>query len=191
MQFASCRSGVSERSFPVGTGGFEIVYREHRETIRRFLIRKLADPDTAEDLTQEVFLRAHQGWGGKRSGVMLGWLHRIALNVYIDHRRRLERRPAEIPWGEGEEGAPAERVAAAQELEPQAILLLEERRAAIRRAVAGLAPGYADVLGLRYNEDLPLAEIAARLHVPVSTVKARLHRGLRQLKSVLEDAPRV
>lgn len=174
----------------MATGGFESVYREHRETIRRFLIRKLADPDTAEDLTQEVFLRAHQGWGGKRSGVMLGWLHRIAVNVYIDHRRRLDRRPAEISWGEGEEGAPAERVAAAHDTEPQAVVLLEERRAAIRRAVAALSPGYAAVLGLRYNEDLPLAEIADRLEVPVSTVKARLHRGLRQLKSALEEAPR-
>jgi RNA polymerase sigma-70 factor (ECF subfamily) len=174
----------------VVTGGFDTVYREHRETIRRFLIRKLADPDTAEDLTQEVFLRAHQGWGGRRNGVLLGWLHRIALNVYIDHRRRLDRRPPEISWGEGEEGAPAERVAASHEMEPQAVLLLEERRAAIRRAIAGLSPGYAAVLGLRYTEDLPLAEIAARLHVPVSTVKARLHRGLRQLKSALEEAPR-
>jgi RNA polymerase sigma-70 factor (ECF subfamily) len=170
-------------------GGFESVYREHRETIRRFLIRKLADPDIAEDLTQEVFLRAHQGWDGRRSGVLLGWLHRIAVNVYIDHRRRQDRRPAEIPWGEGEESAPAERVAAAPELDPQFLLLLAERRAAVRRAVAGLAPGYATVLGLRYHEDLPLAEIAARLDVPVSTVKARLHRGLRQLKTALEEAP--
>lgn len=170
--------------------GFETVYIEHRETIRRFLIRKLADADTAEDLTQEVFLRAHQGWAGKRSGVMLGWLHRIALNVYIDHRRRQERRPSEIPWDEGEESAPAERVAAAHEWEPQAVLLLAERRATIRRAVAELSPGYAAVLGLRYDEDLPLAEIASRLKVPVSTVKARLHRGLRQLKTVLDEAPR-
>jgi RNA polymerase sigma-70 factor (ECF subfamily) len=168
----------------VGTGGFEAVYREHRETIRRFLVRKLADAEMAEDLTQEVFLRAHQGWGGRRSGYLLGWLHRIAVNVYIDHRRRQDRRPALVPWADDEERPPTS-VASPAAPEPQEAVLRAEERAAVRRAVRALPPGYATVVGLRYQEDLPLAEIAARLDVPVSTVKARLHRSLRHLRSAL------
>lgn len=164
------------------TRPFETVYQEHRETIRRFLDRKLSDAETAEDLTQEVFLRAYGAWSGLRSEFLLTWLHRIAINVYIDHRRRQERRPAQVPWGEGEEwpGFLAH--------EPQEALLRAERRAIVRRAVEGLSPAYAAVIGMRYGEDLPLAEIAARLDVPVSTVKARLHRSLQRLKGELEKA---
>jgi RNA polymerase sigma-70 factor, ECF subfamily len=165
----------------VVTRPFETVYREHRETIRRFLDRKLSDAETAEDLTQEVFLRAYAAWSGLRSDYLLTWLHRIAINVYIDHRRRQERRPAQVSW-DGEEwpGALAH--------EPQEALLRAERCAVVRRAVETLSPTYAAVIGMRYVEDLPLAEIAARLEVPVSTVKARLHRSLQRLKGELEEA---
>jgi RNA polymerase sigma-70 factor, ECF subfamily len=166
----------------VVTRPFEAVYREHRETIRRFLDRKLSDAETAEDLTQEVFLRAYAAWAGLRSDYLLTWLHRIAINVYIDHRRRQERRPAQVPWGEGEDWP------GAMVQEPQEALLRAERCAVVRRAVETLSPTYAAVIGMRYVEDLPLAEIAARLDVPVSTVKARLHRSLQRLKGELEEA---
>lgn len=68
---------------------FASLYDTHRDGIHRYIFFRVADPELAEDLTSEVFLRA---WGNLKTfrigrSPFAGWLYRIAHNAVIDHYR--------------------------------------------------------------------------------------------------------
>lgn len=73
----------------------EVIYGTYKGRIYTFLLRLLADPDLADDLTQDVFTKAYQALGTlTKDHRVLPWLYRIANNTAIDHLRRRKR----IQW---------------------------------------------------------------------------------------------
>jgi len=72
---------------------FEAVVAHYEGALLRYACR-LADPDTAQDIVQETFLRLHEGWRAamEPSPVMNAWLYRVVHNSAIDFRRREARR---------------------------------------------------------------------------------------------------
>lgn len=73
---------------PVGLVDFSALVQQHQPRIYRVLLGMLHDPDAAETLTQECFLKAFQNRGGFRGEASVGtWLVRIAINLARDHRR--------------------------------------------------------------------------------------------------------
>lgn len=131
----------------------------------------------AQDLVQEVLLRARRGLEAYQPGSMEGWLSRIATNAFLDDVRRRRRRPTES-YGELVSELPSredvEFSATANELsgELQEALgrLPEEYRVAVVLC---------DVVGLTYEE------IARQLDVAVGTVRSRIHRGRAALRKAL------
>ncbi len=70
----------------------EVMYVTYKSRIHTFLLRLLADPEGADDLTQDVFTKAYQALGTlTRDHRVLPWLYRIATNTAIDHLRRKKR----------------------------------------------------------------------------------------------------
>ncbi|MBI3404448.1 MAG: sigma-70 family RNA polymerase sigma factor [Acidobacteria bacterium] len=70
------------------TAAFEEIVRQQQKRIYRVLLGMLRDPDAADTLTQECFLRAYQNWDGFRGEARVGtWLVRIAINLAHDHHR--------------------------------------------------------------------------------------------------------
>src|SRR5439155_790236 len=70
----------------------QLIYAAHKVRIYTFLLRLLADPAAADDLTQDVFTKAYQALGSLTSEHrVLPWLYRIATNTAIDHIRRRKR----------------------------------------------------------------------------------------------------
>ena len=145
------------------------------ESFLRTLARALA-ADQADEVVQQTWLLALQHRGEIRAP--RSWLGRIARNVAANLRRANRRRAAR------------EREAAVPERAPSSaeLMLREERRAALVRAVDQLPPPLREVVLLRWFEGLPPRRIAVVLGLPVATVWNRLRSALQQLRGQLDAA---
>ncbi len=152
------------------------LFERYAPAILRFADRLLSDRATAEEVTQEVFLkvisRAHQYDG--RAGVA-SWLFAIAANACRDRRRRDRRAPV-IPLDvipePSEKGDGVERT-----------LLERERRNAVRRALDELSEEQREALVLARYHGMPYAEVARVLGISVGAVKTRIFRAVETLKA--------
>jgi RNA polymerase sigma-70 factor (ECF subfamily) len=156
-----------------------------RQQIRARIGRLVAEPDEAEDLTQETLLRVVRGLPQFRGDSSLKtWALRIAGNVVTDSRRRAACRPAERagPPSTGD----LDDFEQAREPGPEDELERSLSADCLRGALNTLSESYRQVFELHDLAGLTSTEIADLLDLPVSTVKIRLHRSRRRLQSVCE-----
>ena len=154
--------------------------RTHSARVYRLAYRLTGNPQDAEDLTQEVFVRVFRSLSRYTPGTFEGWLHRITTNLFLDMARRRQRIRFE---GLGEDAAqrlhgPGPTPAQAFEerhLDDDVLAALEALPAEYRAAVV-----LCDIEGLSYEE------IAATLGVKLGTVRSRIHRGRAQLRAALD-----
>ncbi len=167
------------RTDPAGVTG------RYRSAIHRYILHLVGDPDRAEDLTQETFLRVHQHLEGLKDVAALeAWLYRIATNVCYDHFRRRDHREPALPLSTlgDEEGA----VAADEEaLRPEQLLEQSEMSDCVLRFLARLPKSQLEVLVLHDLQGFTGPAIAEQLGLTLHNVKIRLHRARVRLKSAL------
>jgi RNA polymerase sigma-70 factor, ECF subfamily len=149
-------------------------------TLRRFGLR----PDEAEDVAQEVFLRAWRGLARFAGRAQLStWLYRIAFN---EAQRRLERRePVYEPSQALSEDAVAQ-IPAPAYLGPQGQVLERDFTAALDRALEEIPPQWRAAVILRDIQGLSTKQAAAAVGVRQAAFKSRLYRGRMQLRLRLE-----
>ena len=168
------------------TVAFDQLVGLYRDGIRAFVARRLSDPVEAEDIAQEVFIRAYRGMPAFRGDSSFqSWLHRIALNLTIDSTRRRERRGSSYSLDapvEVEEGPVARELAAPSYCEPEKDLETAELRREVHRAIRDLSPKLRTVVVLYELQGLNYREIAAMLGCPVGTVKSRVFCARGQLR---------
>jgi len=154
---------------------FETLFREHQRGVYRWILRIVRDHAAAEDLTVEAFWRMYRARARfDPSGNCGAWLHRIAVNVALDHLRHAKRQTA-LP-----EDLPAE-------LAPDSAVQ-RETRLAIQRALAQLSPRLRVIVQLGLVEDEPYDEIATALGISPNAVKVRMFRAVRLLRKILLEA---
>ena len=163
---------------------FVRVVTMHRPQIFRFLLASTRDPDLAETLTQECFLKAHRNWKSFRGeSTAMTWLMRIAINLEKDHwrNRRLQfwrqTRTNSVDLDEASEWLPSGERSAEQQL------LAREQVKKVWKAVAGLSERQRTVFLLRYVEEQDLSEIAQATGLSEGTVKAHLSRALTKVRA--------
>ena len=148
--------------------------------LRRFGL----DAGEAEEVAQEVFLRAWRGLGRFEQRAQLStWLYRIAFNEA--HRRLARRAPPRVePDPEGED--PVAALPEPTHLGPEARALDQEFEAVLERALAQLPPDWRAAVVLRDIEGLSTKEAAEVVGVRQAAFKSRLHRGRMRLRALLE-----
>ncbi len=165
---------------PADRAAFERFWQPHRPRVWRLVARLAGSQDLADDLTQEVSLRAFQGFGAfRREASAYTWLYQIAIHVVLRHR---ERRGLElVPWDfAAHTPDPA--------LSPHAAAEQAEIQPLVWAALDRLPDEQRTTLILSVYEELKYREIAAVLNIPLGTVKSRLHTGMARLREELKDA---
>ena len=163
-----------------GSGFFE----EHYDRIHRYVRGMVRDPDEAEDLAQEAFLRAHRERDTVQDpGALLAWLYRIATHVALDRLRQRASRAAKQSGADVTDLDPPD--LAAPSLDQS--LAQEQMSACVQRYLVNLSDSYRAAIILHDLHGLSGPEIAAVLDVPLPTVKIRLHRARERLKASLES----
>ena len=153
-------------------------------------LRMTRNPADAEDLVQEAYMKAYQGFRSYKPGTNLkAWMYRILTNAYINNYRKAQRRPAEYATDDITDSQIAETAShtssglRSAEVEAMALLPDEE----IRAALMDLNEDYRMVIYYADVEGLPYKEIADIMATPIGTVMSRLHRGRKQLREALKD----
>ena len=155
---------------------FERLYRAHVGRVYA-LARRMVGEDVAEDLTQEVFIRAWQKLGTFRGDAQFGtWLHRLAVNHLLSRRATTRKQEARTVEGEGI----LDRIVAPRWRSSAAGLDLD---AALQRLPAGAR----EVFVLYDVEGYAHEEIAELVGISVGTSKSQLHRARMLLRGYLDS----
>ena len=158
-------------------------YTAHGPELYRFVLRGLGDPGAAQDVVQEVFLRAWRAAGrfDPELASLRVWLFAIARNAMIDHARAAGVRPwqgnlVDPPTAEAVSGAvvedPTERLLRSWVVEEALQRISEEHRVAIVQT---------------HLRERPYAEVATELAIPIGTLRSRVFYGLKALRVAMDE----
>jgi RNA polymerase sigma-70 factor (ECF subfamily) len=160
---------------------FRSLFEEYGPRVRNFMMKQGADPDTAEELAQETLVAVWRKAGlySASKGSATTWIYTIARNLRTDHIRRrrvwqelTEEHSATLPSAD----APADDVVDER-----------QRQARVQAVIKMLPPEQVEVVMLAFVEGLAHGEIAARLSLPLGTVKSRIRLAYQKLRTSLED----
>lgn len=166
---------------------FTTFMRNYQDMVYSTAVRLVSNEAQAEDISQEVFIKAHEHWDSLRgSPTAGGWLKTVATNLSINHLQRYRKR-----WSffsdlvhRSDEGEEREVEFAAPDTffnEMDA----SERRERLEAALARLPDHQRIPLVLFHFEDMPYDEIAKQLRVSLSKVKTDILRGREALAKIL------
>lgn len=168
---------------------FEAFLRQYQDLVFSTAMRLLANRAEAEDVTQEVFLKAYARFGELESSPTAGgWLRTVARNMSLNHLTRYRARWSffsEIAASRGdEEDEGTVDFAAPENFEEQ--LAASDRQAFVERALAKLPAAQRVPLVLFHLEGQSYEDIAAKLGVSLGKVKTDIFRGREALRKKLE-----
>ncbi|MCU0785400.1 MAG: RNA polymerase sigma factor SigZ [Verrucomicrobia bacterium] len=152
----------------------EHIWHEFAVKLGRFIRARVADPATAEDILQDVFVKIQRRLAQLQDPAKLeGWIYLIARNAIIDHYRTRKETVA-VP-----DSLPAEPDASDAEI--------EELKGAFRRMIHSLPEPYRQAVVLTELEGLTQQALADRLGISLSGAKSRVQRGRAQLRQMLDE----
>lgn len=165
---------------------FNVLVRRYQDVCYNLAYRLMGDETSAEDATQEAFIKAYQRLDGYRGGSFEGWLKRIVSNTCYDEMRRRQRRPIVYledmvaPDSDDEAPLPAETPT------PEQVAQTHELQRAIARCIRSLTLDQRMVLVLSDVEGLRYDAIAEQLQIAQGTVKSRLSRARLAVRRCLQ-----
>ena len=158
---------------------------QYQHRLYRYLVHLTGDRQLAEDLFQDTWLRVlEKGKTYDGQSNFVAWLLRLARNLTIDHFRRHKMLSLD-ELADPEREQPLQ--VRDQRPTPFDHLATSQDRDQVLACLGGLAPAYREVVTLRFQEDMPLEEIADVAGIPLATVKSRLYRALDLLGQRLEN----
>ncbi|MDK7179900.1 sigma-70 family RNA polymerase sigma factor [Corynebacterium riegelii] len=153
-------------------------------------LRMTRNPQDAEDLLQETYLKAYNAFDSFKPGTNLkAWLYRIMTNTYINNYRKMKRRPLETSAEDVTDSqlytSSSHDSTGLESAEVEALKMMPNSR--ISDALNSLNEDYRMVVYYADVEGLAYKEIAEVMEIPLGTVMSRLHRGRKQLREMLKD----
>ena len=166
----------------------ELVSRYRRPLFSWFTLQ-VSDSATAEDLYQDVWLKVIRGASSFHDVSFKAWMWRIARNRLIDFRRKMRPeltldQPVASTDGEGDAPSNVDRVSdvranVAENMQG------EERRQALRAAIAQLSDAHREIVMMRLVENLAFKDIAERLGISINTALGRMHDATEKLRKMM------
>ena len=155
---------------------FAVLFEQHKNLVYKTAYLMLGEVTEAEDALQEIFVQVYKSLSGfdSRKAAFTTWLYRVTFNYCLNHRRK--KRPFTLPM---------EDISPALKSEFPGTQLAEEE--ILQQAIGKLTDRQRAVVILRYFWDLPYAEIAQILDVPLGTVKSRMDLALKTLRKLIEE----
>jgi RNA polymerase sigma-70 factor (ECF subfamily) len=161
-----------------GVPTWEEVARDYGRFMYSVAYRLAGNDEDAQDLVQEALIRVRRGLERYEPGSLEGWLARIVTNVFLDEVRRRRRRPTDALPDDPERVLPSS---------PAADEVSTQLSTEIQLALAALPEEFRVPVVLCDVADQSYEQIASTLGIPVGTVRSRLHRGRRMLRSMLTE----
>jgi RNA polymerase sigma-70 factor, ECF subfamily len=153
-------------------GAFNELVRRRQSWLRNLLRRLCRDPALADDLAQQVFLRAWRSLPTLKSVTAFSaWLRRLAINAWLAHLRTAP--PPAVPLESLELSVPIAVASTAAQLD-------------LDRALADLSREERLCVVLAYNEGMSHGEVSAATGLPLGTVKSHIRRGGQRLRLLLD-----
>jgi RNA polymerase sigma-70 factor (ECF subfamily) len=163
--------------------------RTYRPRLLRFVTFSLADPDLAQSITQDCFLKAYNARDRFRGDCSIStWLTSIAVNLIRDQQRLQKFRFWRHARATAIDITDAANFLPSHESSPESRLLIQEKAAQVHAALQNLSPNQRTVFLMRFSEELELSQIAAITNIPVNTVKTHLHRALKSVRNQVRAA---
>jgi RNA polymerase sigma-70 factor (ECF subfamily) len=160
----------------------ERIWREFGSQLRRFVHRRVIDPERADDVLGEIMLRIHRNLHRVEDREhLVRWVYRITRNAIIDEYRRAERERAR--WAPLPDAGPETAPDLVPDEEQPAVL--GELANCMRPLLAGLSPEQRRAVELTELDGVSQARAAEREGVSVSGMKSRVQRGRRRLAELL------
>ncbi|MCX5785203.1 MAG: RNA polymerase sigma factor [Elusimicrobia bacterium] len=169
-----------QRCLANDSGAFEVLLDRYKKQIFSFIFRLIRNPEDAEDLAQDTFIKAFRNLNSYNSSYpFITWLFRIAHNTCVDFLRAKKPQTLSID----DENTPD--IADGPDSTHKTVELKLQQEEA-EKLLAALPPLYSEVLLLQFREDLPIKQIAEILQIPEGTVKVRLFRAKALIRKRLQ-----
>jgi RNA polymerase sigma-70 factor, ECF subfamily len=170
---------------------WEGIVRLHNRRVYNLCYRFTSSPDSAEDLTQEVFIKVYRTLAtyDVEKGAFTTWLSTLTRNLLVDHfrRSRQDRLTDSLDAGltDDDDALPLSDRLPDRGPSPADRLASRETQLMVQQALTRLSPDLREAVILRDLQDMDYKDIARVLRVPEGTVKSRINRGRTELGRLL------
>lgn len=166
---------------------FDVLVLKYQHKVINLVMRYMHDPDTAQDVAQEAFIKAYKGLKNFRGeSAFYTWLYRIAINTAKNHLVSQGRR---TPTNDidAEEAEQFEGESALKEYgTPENEMLRDEIQSIVSNAIETLPDDLRTAIVLRELEGMSYEEIAEAMDCPIGTVRSRIFRARESIDKVLQ-----
>jgi RNA polymerase sigma-70 factor (ECF subfamily) len=171
---------------------FDLLVLKYQHKVQKLVSRFVSNPAEAEDVAQEAFLKAYRALPSFRGdSAFYTWLYRIAINTAKNAIVASRRRPIDFDLDLQDPEQYDRHGRLKDEDTPERMLLTDEIRSTVARAIEGLPEDLRTAIILRELEGLSYEEIATAMECPVGTVRSRIFRAReaidRQLLPLLDE----
>ena len=159
-------------------GAFDLLVLKYQHKIVNLVMRYVRDPELAQDITQEAFIKAYRALPRFRGdSAFYTWMYRIAVNTAKNHLAAQRRRPMDVEL-DMQDPEQYDLHAKLKETDtPEGVTLSNELKQSVEAAIAALPEDLRTAIILRELEGMSYEEIAQTMECPVGTVRSRIFRA--------------